>query len=96
MGYTLSKKAEEDIVRLYLEGAEMFGAQQAERYHAGLERVFRFLSDHPEAAREREEIDPPVRVHRYGSHIVVYVVQEAANVLIVRVRHGREDWLIGD
>ena len=62
MAYKLSVKAEEDIVRAYREGFRLFGAEQAEKYYAGLERVFQFLSDSPEAARERTEIAPPVRV----------------------------------
>ena len=56
MAYKLSVKAEEDIVRAYREGFRLFGAEQAEKYYAGLERVFQFLSDSPEAARERTEI----------------------------------------
>jgi toxin ParE1/3/4 len=33
-----------------------------------------------------------VRVHPCGSHIIIYTVNKAGGVLIVRVRHGREDW----
>ena len=92
MAYKLSVKAEEDIVRAYREGFRLFGAEQAEKHYAGLERVFQFLSDSPEAARERTEIAPPVRVHPYQSHIIVYLIDDKNDVLILRVRHGREDW----
>ena len=44
-------------------------------------------------ARERTEISPPVRIHPSGSHVIVYLIEEAENILIVRVRHGREDGL---
>ena len=43
-------------------------------------------------ARERPELVPPARVHPCGPHIILYVV-DAAGVLIVRVRHAREDWM---
>jgi len=76
MGYRLSRKAEEDIINLYLEGVEQFGAEQTEHYHLGLERAFEFLAAHPEAVRERHEITPPIRVHRSVSHIVIYIIQE--------------------
>lgn len=92
MAHKLSRAAEEDIVSIYVEGAALFGFDQAERYHAELEQVFRFLADNPEAARERMEISPPVRCHPHGSHIVIYLIQDDRDVLILRVRHAREDW----
>jgi len=94
MAYKLSAKAEEDIIHAFREGVRLFGAEQAEKYYAGIERIFEFLSDTPEAARERPEITPPVRIHPYRSHIVVYLIDEKNDVLILRVRHGREDWKI--
>ncbi|MBL4720507.1 MAG: type II toxin-antitoxin system RelE/ParE family toxin [Alphaproteobacteria bacterium] len=92
MSYKLSVKAEEDLIHAYREGVRMFGTEQAEKYYVGLERVFRFLSDTPKAARERTEITPPVRVHPYRSHIIVYLINDKGNILILRIRHGREDW----
>jgi len=56
-----------------------------------VERVFKFLSHNSEAARERTEITPPVRVHPYGSHIIIYLIDSAEDVFILRIRHGRED-----
>jgi len=92
MAYQLSVKAEEDIMRLYIEGAREFGAEQAENYYAGLENIFQFLSENPLAARERTEITPVVRVHPYRTHIVVYMVKASGGIFILRVRHGSEDW----
>jgi toxin ParE1/3/4 len=90
--YRLSRKAEEDIIAIFMYGVAQFGTQQAERYHDLLERTFEFLVENPEAARERLEITPPVRVHPIESHVVVYTIDEDGDVFIVRVRHGREDW----
>lgn len=92
MAYKLSVKAQEDIVLAYREGVRLFGVEQAEKYYAGLERVFQFLSGTPKAARERTEITPPVRVYPYQSHIIVYLIDDKNDVLILRIRHGREDW----
>lgn len=90
--YTLSRKAEEDIIAIFIYGVAEFGIQQAERYHDLLENTFQFLAENPEAARERPEITPPVRIHPIESHVVIYTVDADENILIVRVRHGREDW----
>ncbi|MBJ3778749.1 type II toxin-antitoxin system RelE/ParE family toxin [Acuticoccus mangrovi] len=91
-GYRLTEAAERDIVAIYLEGAGMFGLEQAETYHARLTHAFETLAAYPDMARLRYEIVPPVRIHPCGAHIVIYVVDERG-VLIVRVRHRREDWV---
>lgn len=91
MGSRLSREADEDIIRLYVDGAGLFGVEQAERYHADLRRTLSFLGEYPFAARERGEFKPPVRIHPFRSHIIVYVIDEKG-VLIVRVRHALEDW----
>ena len=90
--YRLSQRAESDIEDIYIAGALTFSLAQADRYNAGLKTVFEFLAANPKAARERLEVDPPVRVHPYGAHIVIYIVDEIG-VLVLRIRHGREDWL---
>lgn len=91
MAYSLSLKAEEDVIDIYAHGARAFGTSQAETYFAGLEQAFAFLAEYPRAARERREITPPVRVHPFKSHIIVYRIN-GADVRILRVRHGHEDW----
>jgi len=93
MSYKLTGKAEDDVVSIYLEGLKTFGEAQAERYHLELEGVFEAIGHSPYLARERRELSPPMRVHPHGSHIIIYLVDAAKNVLIVRVRHAREDWV---
>ena len=92
MGYRLTRKAEEDVIRIYREGAALFGEAQAERYHFELEALFRLIATNPMLARERAEISPPVRIHPHKAHLIVYLIDEDGEVLIVRVRHGHEDW----
>ncbi len=92
MAYSLSRKAEDDVIEIYVAGVAAFGFDQAERYHDGLERAFVFLSDFPLAAPKRAELKGSSRVHPYRSHIIVYRL-DGADVLIQRVRHASEDWL---
>ena len=93
MAFHLTKEAEEDIIRIFLEGAELFGISQAEKYHAGLHQTFGIIADHPEIARQRNELSPPMRVHPFQSHIIIYQIRDDTDVIIVRVRHGHEDWM---
>ena len=91
MKVRLTAAAEEDLLSIFLDGAAHFGDAQAARYHAGLGKAFDLIALNPEMARERRELKPPVRIHPHGSHLIVYLV-DAEGVLIVRVRHGHEDW----
>ncbi len=69
----------------------MFGEARAERYFRELKAAFDLIAQNPRLARERMEIAPPVRIHPHRSHLVVYFIDERG-VLILRVRHAREDW----
>ena len=92
MTYQLSKSADEDIVRLYAVGVEQFGLAQADHYHDALFDMFALLAANPKMARERSELSTPSRVHRFQSHLIIYQI-EGDDILVIRVRHGREDWL---
>ncbi|MCC4234099.1 type II toxin-antitoxin system RelE/ParE family toxin [Sphingobium soli] len=91
--FRLTRAAVDDLKAIFLEGIEQFGLPQADAYHEGLSAIFAFLADYPHAARLREEISPPVRVHPYKAHLVIYEVDDDDEVIILRVRHGREDWI---
>lgn len=93
MAYRLTRRAEADVIEIFVSGAERFGLEQAEAYHTALERTFELIVLHPRLAQERSEIVPPVRIHPSGAHVIVYTVDANDDVLIIRVRHGREDWI---
>lgn len=71
----------------------LFGEQQADRYHDGLEAAFDFLTKYAHAARLRDEVDPPVRAYPYKAHLIVYMLDADEVVTILRIRHGHEDWM---
>lgn len=90
MSYKTTRKADQDIIDVYVYGAGAFGVEQAERYLEGMVSVFELLGENPYLARERPEFDPPVRVHPYRSHTIAYIVRDGG-ILIIRVLHGRQD-----
>jgi toxin ParE1/3/4 len=91
--FCLTRAAADDLTAIFLEGIGQFGLPQADAYHEGLSAIFAFLAEYPHAARLREEISPPVRVHPYKAHLVIYDVGDEDEVVILRVRHCREDWM---
>ena len=93
MNYVLSRKAEEDVISIYLHGLEKFGEMQAEDYHLKLQLCFEFLARNPLSTPERFELSPPVRIHPVGVHIVIYQIIDSQNIFVLRVRHERENWL---
>ena len=64
---------------------------QADRYLDSLFAAFDFLAEFPMASPERKDVQPPIRTHVSGVHIIVYRPEDAG-VSVLRVRHGRENW----
>lgn len=92
MGFRLSIAAEEDIIGIAEQGIRLFGPVQARQYHDELFAIFDLIVANPRIARERFELSPSVRIHPFKAHLVVYRIEGDGDVLIVRVRHGHEDW----
>ena len=95
MAFRLSRAAERDLLDILVHGLAEFGVETARDYQRGLTEVFSFLAAHPRIARERAEIRPPVRAHRYRSHLVLYDL-DGDDIVILRIRHSREDWQHAD
>lgn len=92
MRVILSRAAEKDIITIAEQGARIFGIAQAEQYHNELFIMFDLLVDNPRMARKRTEICPPVRIHPFKAHLIVYQIKDSGSILVVRVRHAHEDW----
>lgn len=86
--YRLTKRAEDDLLDIFLFGLETFGLLQAERYKDGLEHCFQLLADNPKLGRTAETIGLGIRRHEHLSHVILY--EEAdGGVLIIALVHGR-------
>jgi len=92
MGFRLSIAAEEDVIGIAEQGIRLFGPVQARQYHDELFAIFDMIAANPRMARERPELSPPMRIHPFKAHLAVYRIEKDGGILIVRVRHGHEDW----
>jgi len=88
-GYRLSKRALEDLDRLYEYGVETFGLEQANHYYDGLIVKFQDIADNPQHAAAMNHIYPELRRSVYKRHSV-YFLPASGGVQIVRIL-GRED-----
>lgn len=91
--YRFTKQAQKDIQRLIEQGREQFGIKQVISYFDELEKVFALLAENPNIARLRNELNPPVRVHPFKSLVIVFEETGSAEILILTLRHARENWL---
>jgi len=92
MHFSLSVEAEEDIIAIAEQGVRIFRSTEARRYHDDVFAVLDLIATNPRMAREREEISPPVRIHPFKAHLVVYRIEENGAIFVIRIRHGHEDW----
>jgi len=88
----LSAQAKRDIERLHQDGAKKFGPVQAASYTGGLLDLLDLIQSNPMMARERPEFRRQMRLIRYRSHVVFYRV-ETDIIHVLRILHGKQDWM---
>jgi toxin ParE1/3/4 len=80
-----------DLDAIYRHSTERWGMEQARTYLQSLDRILRLLADHPEIARLRAEFSPPVYLHPFRSHLVVFRYYEMT-LDVIRIVHARSNW----
>lgn len=88
--YTVSKAANSDIRSIARYTQDTWGKDQRRRYLDGLNEKFDMLAETPELAVERRDFQPPVRIHHYEKHLIVYAINDSG-ILIVRVLHQSQN-----
>ena len=86
--YRVSSRADADLLDIYLFGAAQFGRLQAIEYQMSFEHCFELLAENPRMGRRSPTIQPGLRRHEHGSHVILYK-EETDHILIVAVVHGR-------
>lgn len=89
--YRLLPSAQSDLGSIWDYTAEMWSPEQADAYLHGLADTLDALCHHPEIARERNETDPPVRLHPNRAHLITYRIEDD-HPAIIRVVHNRQHW----
>ncbi|MCC6920042.1 MAG: type II toxin-antitoxin system RelE/ParE family toxin [Alphaproteobacteria bacterium] len=86
--YRLTRRAEKDLLDIYVYGMERFGEAQAARYHQDMSVCFELLASRPRMGRLAAAIAPGVRRHEHGSHVILYE-EDREGVLILALVHQR-------
>jgi toxin ParE1/3/4 len=85
-----SPDARADIVATYRYGAAEFGRNQAEAYATHMREAIHLLEVQPKLAPLHNEYMPPVRIHTWRNHYIVYQTS-SAGIYIVRILHQASD-----
>jgi toxin ParE1/3/4 len=88
--YRLPERAAADVLEIAAYTADRFGPRQAQRYHAGLERILQAPAKSPGRGRNAPDVGPNMLRYNYESHVVFYR-PNPDGVLIVRVLHQAMD-----
>lgn len=88
---TFRPLAEADLSTIWDFTAERWSVEQAESYLTGLQDMLALLCGHPEIARSVQELNPPVKLYPYRSHLVIFTAGETS-LEVIRVVHMRSNW----
>lgn len=91
MALLFTPSALADLAGIWQYSVQQWDEQQADDYLSGLYAAIDRLTDFPLLGALRTEFTPPVRILANRQHIIIYRV-DGADILIIRVRHAREDW----
>lgn len=86
--YRLTKRAETELLDIFLYGIEQFGLAQARLYSDDMARCFQLLADTPLMGRPALAIADGVRRHEHKSHVILYEI-DGSDIVILAVIHGR-------
>ncbi len=88
--YVFSKEAENDLIEIYRYGFINYGESKADLYIEALKEKCQFLADMPNLSPDRDEFNPPIKIHHHKKQLIIYIV-ETDYILIVRILHERMD-----
>lgn len=91
MGYVISEQAADDIYWMYETGKRQFGERSAALYSALLRDAVEFAAAFPSASPLRDFASGSVRVRYFGSHLIVYEIDDP-DIVVLRVFHQSQDW----
>lgn len=84
-------QAEADLSEIWSYTEMAWGNIQAVNYLSALDRMLQSIAAFPEMARLRNELDPPVRIHAFRKHLIVYQT-DGTMIDVIRILHKRSNW----
>jgi len=73
--YVFSKEAENDLVEIYRYGFINYGKNKTDQFIEALKEKCQFLAGVPNLSPDRNEFNPPVKIHHHRKHLIIYVIK---------------------
>jgi toxin ParE1/3/4 len=89
--YFLTKKAVEDLSRIWDYTYEVWSENQADKYYVMLIDSCREISEHPVMGKNYDEIYEGLLGLKVGKHIIFYRIVKSTEIEVLRILHGRMD-----
>ncbi|WP_306114939.1 MULTISPECIES: type II toxin-antitoxin system RelE/ParE family toxin [unclassified Roseovarius] len=89
----LRPRAEADLDGIWDYTVDTWSEAQAVDYLSGMDAALKLLAEFPEMARLRQEFTPPVRIHPYRKHLIIYIADDGF-IDVVRVVHAQANWSV--
>jgi toxin ParE1/3/4 len=89
--FRISRKALEDIDKIWIYTFEKWSTNQANYYYRLIYQEINFISENYESGKSIDEIKPGYRQVKIKSHLIIYKKGEDGVVEIVRVLHQKMD-----
>lgn len=86
-----SELSKADLRKIYRDGVRKFGKRAAERYVEGIADAYDLIGSVPLMNPARTEVKPPVHLHPYKGHHIIYRVGDD-EVRILRVLPRHRNW----
>ena len=83
-------EADSDLEGLLAYSLAIWGIEQRNAYGERLFDAMHKLVSHPRLGRSRDDLQPGLRVHFAGQHVIYYIVDDDA-IRIVRILHSHMD-----
>jgi toxin ParE1/3/4 len=83
--YSLSTRAQYDIVGIYKYGTKFFGIEQATDYLNQLETFLEELADRKGLARDASPIANALKFYNFKGHVIYYSFDTDSEIYVVRV-----------
>ena len=81
-----------DLESIWLKGAERWGIDHAVAYETAMFDLFDLLAANPLMSRARNRAEPPLRVHPFRAHLILYqALPDDNGIEVVRVVHRHAD-----
>ena len=90
LGLSLTVRAQDDLLQIWLYTLDRWGVDQAVDYDERLNASLELLRENPRLGRARDDLRPGMRGLLVGEHVILYRLMDG-EVVVQHIIHGKQD-----